>query len=78
MSEWKEAILFRQPEIVPRVIFVVMRIDNDLGMERVTQFQKSISTVTEPRIDQQPVNKKGMNFEKRNPQETTIHPYGDD
>jgi hypothetical protein len=78
MSEGEEAILLRQPEVVPGVILVVMRIDNDLGTERVQQFQKFISTVSEPCIDQQSIYKKGINLEKRDPQEPTGHPDGND
>jgi hypothetical protein len=67
MGERKEAILLRHPEVVPGVILVVMRIDNDLGTERVQQLQESISTVSEPRIDQQSIYKKGIHLEKRDP-----------
>jgi len=67
MSERKEAILLRHPEVVPGVILMVMRIDNGLGTERVQQFQKSISTVSKPCIDQQSMYKKGINLEKRDP-----------
>lgn len=65
MRQWKEAMLFRNPEVVPGVILMVVCIDNDLGMECIQEFHKSISTVGEPRIDQQPINKKGINLEKR-------------
>jgi len=67
MSKRKEAILLGDPEVVPRVILVVMRIDNGLRMEFVQQFQKSISTVSEPCIDQQPIDKKGIDLEQWNP-----------
>jgi hypothetical protein len=78
MRQWKEAILFRHPEVVPGVILMVVRIDNDLGMECIQEFQESISTVSESRIDQQPIYKKGINLKKREAQELARHPYGDD
>jgi len=66
MSQWKETILLCYPEVVARVILMVMGIDNDFWMKCIADFQKSISTMNKPRIDQQPINKKGMDLEKRN------------
>ncbi len=73
MGEWKKAILFRHPEIVPGVILVVVGIDNDRGMECIQEFEKSISTVSESRIDQQPVYKKGINLKKREARKQADH-----
>jgi hypothetical protein len=52
MSQWKEPILFSYPEVVAGVILMVMSIDNDLGMQGIADFQKSISTKGGARIDQ--------------------------
>jgi hypothetical protein len=63
MSQWKKSILFSYPEVIAGVILMVMRIDNDLGMQGIEDFHKSISTKGGARIDQEPINKKGINLE---------------
>jgi hypothetical protein len=35
MSQWKEPIFFPYPEVVAGMIFMVMCVNNDLGMEFV-------------------------------------------
>jgi hypothetical protein len=73
MSQWKEAILFRHPEVVPGVILMVVCVDNNLGMECIQEFQESISTASESRIDQQPIHKKGINLKKRKARKPADH-----
>jgi len=60
MSQGQEAILFSNPEIVAGVILVMMGIDNDLGMKCLQELHKPISAKGKARIDQKPINKKGM------------------
>jgi hypothetical protein len=74
MSQGKEAILFPHPEIVSRVILMVMGVDHDIGMKSITDFQEFILTVNEACIDQQSIDKKSVNFEKGNAQESADHP----
>ena len=73
MSEWEKAVLSRHPEVVPGVILMVVCVDNDLGMECIQEFQESISTVSEPRVDPQPIYKKGINLEKREARKPADH-----
>lgn len=73
MSQWKEAIFFRHPEVVSGVILMVVCIDNNLRMECIQEFQESISTVSESRIDQQPIDKKGVNLKERKARKTADH-----
>jgi hypothetical protein len=62
MGYRKQSIPFCYPEIVSRVILMVMRVDYSFRMECITESEESISTVNEPRIDQKPIHKKGVDF----------------
>src|SRR5512139_1099807 len=73
MSERKEAVLSRHPEVVPGVILMVMCIDNDLGMKCIHEFQEADSTAGESRIDQQPIDEKGINLKKREARKPADH-----
>jgi hypothetical protein len=52
---------------------MVVCIDNNLGMECIQKFQESISTVSESRIDQQPIYEKGINLKKREARKPADH-----
>jgi hypothetical protein len=66
MSEWEEAIFFCDPEVVSSVIFMVMCVDHDLGTKSIDELQESIPPVDESCIDQQSIDKKGVNLEEGN------------
>jgi len=57
---------------------MMMRVNHDSGTEAIKKFHKSSSPVGEPGVDQQPIDKKGVNLEKRDAQNSSGHPYGDD
>ena len=65
MSQGEEVILLPNRKVVAGVILMVMSIDNGMRMKFVYEFQKSISAKSEARIDQEPINKKGIHLIKR-------------
>jgi hypothetical protein len=58
MSEWKETIILSDPEIVSRMILMMMCIDDGIGTKDFKELQESIPSVSESRINQQPIDKK--------------------
>jgi hypothetical protein len=62
MGQWKKAIPFCNPEVIASVILMMMCVDHSVGMECIAEFQKFISTVGEPCIDEESVDKKCINF----------------
>jgi hypothetical protein len=52
MSEWKETIILSDPEIVSRMILMMMCIDNGIGTKDFKELQESIPSVSESRINQ--------------------------
>jgi hypothetical protein len=73
MGQRKKAILFSNPEVVAGVILMMVSVDNGIGMKSVQESQKSISTKGEARINQQPINKKGVDLVNRKTQKSTGH-----
>jgi hypothetical protein len=73
MGQRKKAILFSDPVVVAGVILMMVSVDNGIGMKCVQEFQKSISTKGEACIDQQPINKKSVNFVNGKTQKSTGH-----
>jgi hypothetical protein len=55
------------------MVLVVMGVDNDLRTECVEESQESIPTTDKPRINQQPIDAKSMNFEKGKAKEPARH-----
>jgi len=60
------------------MILMVMRVDHDGGTEAITEFYEFFSPVGESGVDQQAIDKKSINLEKRDAQNSSGHPYGDD
>jgi hypothetical protein len=73
MCQWKDTKLLLYPKIIPCMILVVMGIDNDLRTEGVEESQKSISTMDKPRINQQLIDTKSMDFEKGKAKQPARH-----
>ena len=60
------------------MILMMMRVDHDGGTEAIAEFHESSSSVGESGVDQQAIDKKGVNLEKRDAQDSSGHSYGDD
>jgi hypothetical protein len=59
------------------MILMMMRVDHDGWSETIIKFHKCSSPVGESGVDQQAIDKKGINPEKRDAQNPSGHPYGD-
>ena len=73
MGKREETILLPYPEVVARVILMVMGIDHSFRMELAAKFQESFPAVGESGVDQQPVDKKGMDLVKGKTKKSTGH-----
>jgi hypothetical protein len=78
MSQREKSIPFCNPEVVPRMIFMVVCIHDDFRTKCIAEFKESIPAMDKAGIDQQPINKEGMNLEKGKTQETAGHLNGGD
>jgi hypothetical protein len=65
MGQGKETILFLNREVVAGVILMVMSIDNKFRMKGIQELQKSIPTKGKTRIDQESIDKKGIDLVNR-------------
>jgi hypothetical protein len=64
MGQGKNAIFVGDPEIVARMILMVMRIDNGINAGKfVTHFQKSLAAAWKTCINEHPIDIKGINLE---------------
>jgi hypothetical protein len=65
MGERDQAILLSDPEVIPRMILMVVRIDHEGGAKDVTEFQEFLPPVNESCVDEQTIDEKGVHLKKR-------------
>ena len=77
MGQGKDAIFISNPEIVARMILMVMRIDHGINAGKfVTHFQKSLAAAWKTCINEKPINIKGVDLENRNAKKPAGHVNG--
>ena len=65
MSHRKKTKLLNDPEVITRVIFMVVGIDHSLGIELIAKLHEFVLPMNKARVDEQTVDKKGMDPVKR-------------
>jgi hypothetical protein len=62
MGQRQKTVFPGHPKVVTRMIFMVVRVDHEGGAKDITKFQEFFPSVNESRVDEQTIDKKGMNL----------------
>jgi hypothetical protein len=73
MGKRQKAVFPGHPKVVTRMIFMVVRVDDEGGAEDITEFQEFFPPVNETRVDEQAIDEKGMNPKKTEARKPADH-----
>jgi hypothetical protein len=74
MGKGKNPIFLSEPEIVSRMVLMMMGVDHCVeGRKLITDVQKVLSAASKTRVNEKPIHVKGKNLEERDAGKSTRH-----